>query len=72
MRILKKYFHSMHTSPDVVVTEKAEVEKTECAKLQWFQDSLRKKLAELWRDTEASVATLRGKECGIPQWRFFV
>jgi hypothetical protein len=44
-----------------MVRDKAEVQKTKCMKLQWFQDSIRKKLAELRHDTEASVATLGGR-----------
>jgi hypothetical protein len=62
---LKKYFESMCTSNDVVVSEKAEVEKTERVKLQRFQPSLRRKLTALRRDMEAFVAMLKGKECGV-------
>jgi chromosome segregation ATPase len=56
---LKEDFESMGTLHNAVVREKAKVEKTVRAKLQRFQDSLRKKLAELRCDTEASVATLK-------------
>jgi hypothetical protein len=49
-----------------MVKEKAEVEKTECVKLQQFQDSLRKRLAELRRDMEASVAALGGRCVEFP------
>jgi transposase-like protein len=52
---LKKDFESMRTSHDAVVKENAEVEKIDCAELQRVQDSLRKKLAELRCDIEASV-----------------
>jgi hypothetical protein len=63
-RILKKDFKDMHPTYDVMVKEKAEVK--EITKLQRFQDSLRKKLAELRRDTEASVATLIGRSAEFP------
>jgi hypothetical protein len=51
---------------DAVVREKAEVEKTDCAKLQQFQDSLRKKLAELRCNMDTSVATLGGRSAEFP------
>jgi hypothetical protein len=41
-----------------VVKDKVEVQKTKHLKLQRFQDSVRKKLAKLRRDIEASVASL--------------
>jgi hypothetical protein len=63
---LKNDFESLHISHDAVVREKAEVVKTERVKLQRFQDSLRKKLAELRCDTEASVATLKGRNTEFP------
>jgi hypothetical protein len=44
------------TAHDVVVKDRAEVLIKERVKLQRFQDSICKKLAELRRDTEASMA----------------
>jgi hypothetical protein len=49
-----------------VVKDKAKVQKTERAKLQQFQDSVRKKLAKLRRDTEASVTSLGGRSAEFP------
>jgi isocitrate lyase len=40
------------------VKEKADLEKTKCEKAQRFWNSLRKKLAELQIDMEATVAAL--------------
>jgi hypothetical protein len=40
------------------VKEKADLEKVECEKAQRFQNSLRKKLAELQVDMEAIVVAL--------------
>jgi hypothetical protein len=51
---------------DAMVKEKAGVVEIERTKLQWFQDSLHKKLAELRRNTEASVATLDGRSAEFP------
>jgi hypothetical protein len=50
----------LRTSRDAVVKEKANLEKTEHEKAQRFQNSLYKKLVELWVDMEATVATLGG------------
>jgi predicted nuclease with TOPRIM domain len=63
---LEKDFESICTAYDVVVMEKAKVEETERVKLQRFQDSLHKKLAELRHDTEASAATLGGRSVEFP------
>jgi hypothetical protein len=57
---------SARTAHDVVVKDKAEVQKTGHAKLQWFQDSVLKKLVELRRDTEASMTTLSGRSAEFP------
>jgi hypothetical protein len=51
---------------DAAVRDKAEVEKAKPMKLQRFHDSVRKKLAKLQRDTEASVATLGGRSAEFP------
>jgi hypothetical protein len=63
---LKKDFENLRLSHAAAVAEKTEVEKTESAKLQRFRDSLRKRLAELRRDTEASVVALRGRCAEFP------
>jgi predicted nuclease with TOPRIM domain len=63
---LKKDFEDMRVAYDAMVKEKAEVEEIERTKLQRFQDSLHKKLAELRRDMEASVATLDGRSAEFP------
>jgi chromosome segregation ATPase len=63
---LKKDIESMHTSHDAVVREKAEVEIIERVKLQWFHDSLCKKLAKLRHYMETLVATLRGRSVEFP------
>jgi hypothetical protein len=57
---LHKDFDDLRTSDAVVVQEKADLEKTECEKAQQFWNLLHKKLAELRRDTEVSVAALGG------------
>jgi hypothetical protein len=57
---LHKDFDDLRTSDAVVVQEKADLEKTECEKAQRFWNLLHKKLAELRRDTEVSVAALGG------------
>jgi hypothetical protein len=46
--------------------KKALVQQAEQVKLQQFQDSIRKKLAKLRRDTEASIATLGGRSAKFP------
>jgi hypothetical protein len=58
---LKKDFENLRLSHAAAVAE-----KTESAKLQRFRDSLRKRLAELRRDTEASVVALRGRCAEFP------
>jgi predicted transcriptional regulator len=63
---LKKDLESMRTAHDDVVKEKAEVQKTECMKLHWFQDSIHKRLAEFQCNIEASVATLGGRSAEYP------
>jgi regulator of replication initiation timing len=67
---LKKDLESTHIVHDVMVKEKAEVQKAERTKLQRFQDSVHKKLAELRYDTEASVATLGGRSAEFPTGAF--
>jgi hypothetical protein len=63
---LKKDLESMHTVHDAVVKEKAEVQKIERVKLQRFQDSVRKRLAELQCNIEVSMATLDGRSAEYP------
>jgi regulator of replication initiation timing len=63
---LKNDLESMRTSHDVVVKERAKVQKPERVKLQRFQDSVRKRLAELRCDIEASVAMLSGRSVEFP------
>jgi chromosome segregation ATPase len=57
---LCKDFNDLWTSHAAVVQEKADLEKTERENVQWFWNLLRKKLAELQRDTEESVAAIGG------------
>jgi hypothetical protein len=63
---LKKDLENARIGPDATVKDKAQVQKTKQTKLQWFQDSIHKKLAELWRDRGASVATLGGRSAEFP------
>jgi hypothetical protein len=63
---LKKDLESMRNAHDAVVKEKAEVQKTERVKLQRFQDSVHKRLAELRCNIEASVAMLSGRSAEYP------
>jgi hypothetical protein len=63
---LKRDFDEMHSSHAAVVKEKADLEKMEREKACHFQNSLLKKLAELHRDTEASVAALGGRCMEFP------
>jgi hypothetical protein len=63
---LKKDLEIACTAHDAVVKDKAEVQKTECAKLERFQNSVHKKLAELRHDTEASIASLEGRSIEFP------
>jgi hypothetical protein len=57
---LRKDFDDLRTSHVAVVQDKADLEKTEREKAQRFWNLLHKKLDELRRDTEESVAALRG------------
>jgi hypothetical protein len=63
---LKKDFDEVRSLHVVVVKEKANLEKTECEKARQFQNSLLKKLAELHRDTKASVVALEGRCVEFP------
>jgi hypothetical protein len=44
---LKKDFGDLRSLPAIVVKEKADIEKIEREKAQWFMNSLRNELAEL-------------------------
>jgi hypothetical protein len=66
MGILKMDFEDLRSSHAAVVAEKVEVDKTKRVKLQRFQDTLRKRLAELRCDTEASMAALGGRCAEFP------
>jgi 3-dehydroquinate synthetase len=57
---LRRDFDVLRTSHDAIVKEKADMEKTEREKVYQLQNSLRKKLAELRVDMEATVASLGG------------
>jgi hypothetical protein len=57
---LRRNFGDLRTSHDAIVKEKADLEKTEHEKVQQFQNSPCKKLAELRVDMEATVAELGG------------
>jgi predicted metallo-beta-lactamase superfamily hydrolase len=57
---LRKDFDDLRTSYAAIVQEKVNLEKTEHEKVQRSQNLLRKKLVELQRDTEESVAALKG------------
>jgi hypothetical protein len=63
---LKKDLQDVRTTHDALVKDRAEALKNERRKLHRFQDSIRRKLAELQRDTEASVATLGGRSAEFP------
>jgi hypothetical protein len=58
---LRKYFNDLQTSHIAVVKEKADLEKMEREKAQWFCNQLHKKLAELPRYMEESIAALGGR-----------
>jgi hypothetical protein len=58
--VLRKDFSDVRASHDVVVQEKMDLEKTEREKMQQFQNFLCKKMVELQRETEESMAALRG------------
>jgi hypothetical protein len=51
----------VRASHAAIVQEKTDLEKTEREKMEQFQNLLRKKLAELRRDTEESVAAPGGR-----------
>jgi chromosome segregation ATPase len=55
---LCRYFDDLRTSHDATMKEKADLKKTEHEKAQRFPNSLRKKLAELRVDMEATVTAL--------------
>jgi hypothetical protein len=57
---LRRDFDDLQTSHALVVKDRANLENVERAKVQWFHNQLRKKLAELWHDMEESIATLGG------------
>jgi hypothetical protein len=63
---LMRDLESARTTHDATVEEKALVQQAEWMKLQCFLDSIHKKLAELWRDTEASIATLGVRRAEFP------
>jgi hypothetical protein len=50
----------LRSSHDIVVKEKTDLEKTKREKAKRFWNLLRKKMAELQRDMEATVAALEG------------
>jgi hypothetical protein len=62
---LRRNFGDLRTSHDAIVKEKADLEKTEHEKVQQFQNSPCKKLAELRVDMEATVAELGGGDACI-------
>jgi chromosome segregation ATPase len=62
---LCRYFDDLRTSHDATMKEKADLKKTEHEKAQRFPNSLRKKLAELRVDMEATVAALGGGDARI-------
>jgi hypothetical protein len=59
---VKKDFNDLSTAHDAVLKEKAETD----AKVQRFQDSLRKRLAELQHEMEVWVAALGGRCAEFP------
>jgi predicted Holliday junction resolvase-like endonuclease len=58
---LKRVLEGACSAREATVKEKELVQHAKQAKLQRFQDTIRKRLANLRRDTEASVATLGGQ-----------
>jgi hypothetical protein len=58
--VLRKNFDDVRASHVAAVQEKEDLEKKEREKAQWFRNVLSRKLAELQRDTELSVAALGG------------
>jgi hypothetical protein len=63
---LKRDLKGVNTAHEAVVKDNGLVQQAEQAKLQQFQDSIRKRLAELRCDTEASVTTLGGRSAEFP------
>jgi hypothetical protein len=63
---LKRDLEGARTARDVAVKDKELVQQAKQAKLQQFQDSIRKSLVELWCDTEASLSTLGGRSAEFP------
>jgi chromosome segregation ATPase len=59
---VKKDFNDLSPSHDAVLKEKAETD----AKMQRFQDSLHRRLAELRREKEGSKAALGGRSAEFP------
>jgi hypothetical protein len=59
---VKKEFNDLSSLHDAVLKEKAEMD----AKVQRFQDSLRKRLAELRRERKGSLAELEGRCAEFP------
>jgi hypothetical protein len=57
---LKRDLEGACSAHEAAVKNKELVQQVEQAKLQRFQDTIRKRLAELRCDTEASAATLGG------------
>jgi chromosome segregation ATPase len=57
---LKKDLEDARSAREAAVRDKELVRQTEQSKLQHLQDSVRKRLAELRRDTETSVSALGG------------
>jgi hypothetical protein len=63
---LKRDLEGVCIAHDVAVKDKELVQQAEQAKLQWFQDFIHKRLIELRRDTEASVAMLGRRSTEFP------
>jgi hypothetical protein len=63
---LHRDFDDLRTSCDAIVKEKPDLEKMEREKVQWFWNSLCKKLAKLWVDIMVIVAALGGDAWILP------
>jgi hypothetical protein len=63
---LKRDLGATCTTRDAVVKDKDLVQQAEQSKLQSFQDSICKRLAELRHDMEASVSALGGRSAEFP------
>jgi hypothetical protein len=63
---LKKDLEDAHSAHEAAVRGKELVWQTEQSKLRRFQDSIRKRLVELQRNTETSVSTLGGRSIEFP------